>query len=90
MAFAVRAVYENGQLRLLDPVDLQEGQEVTVSIDAFNEREHLKQILGDLVRWADPSDNTDAWVEAEAEAIDRAFQGTPPLSTYIIEDRGDV
>lgn len=86
----VRAIYENGQLRLLDKVDLYEGQEVTINIDGMSERERLKAVLGDLVRWSNPTDNTDEWVEAEAEAIDKAFSGNPPLSQYIIEDRGDV
>ena len=29
---SVRAIYENGKLHLLDPVELQEGQEVKVTI----------------------------------------------------------
>lgn len=87
MALAVRAIYENGHLRLLDPVDLPEGQPVMVSIDPQNEREALKAILGDMVIWLDTSD---AWVEDMADEIDRAFQGEPPLSQYIIEDRGEL
>lgn len=29
---SIRAIYENGKLRLLDPVELQEGQEVKITI----------------------------------------------------------
>ncbi|MDQ7024030.1 MAG: antitoxin family protein [Anaerolineae bacterium] len=29
---SIRAIYENGKLRLLDPVELQEGQEVKIII----------------------------------------------------------
>jgi predicted DNA-binding antitoxin AbrB/MazE fold protein len=29
---SIRAIYQNGQLRLLDPIDLQEGEEVSVQI----------------------------------------------------------
>ena len=29
---SIRAIYENGKLRLLDPIELQEGQEVKVTI----------------------------------------------------------
>ncbi len=34
MSQAIRAVYHEGQLRLLDPVDLAEGQEIQVMIVA--------------------------------------------------------
>jgi len=89
MALKIRAVYENGQIKLLDPVDLREGQHLTVSVEPVDEREQLKAILGDMVVWPDTSDDTDAWVEDMADEIDRAFQGDPPLSQYIIEDRGE-
>jgi len=32
MSTAIRAVYEHGNLRLLDPVDLAEGEQVSLSI----------------------------------------------------------
>jgi predicted DNA-binding antitoxin AbrB/MazE fold protein len=86
---AVRAVYENGHLRLLDPVELAEGQQVTVQIEATDEREILKAILGDMVRWSNPDDDTDAWVEDMADEIDKGLQGDPPLSQIIIDDRGE-
>jgi predicted DNA-binding antitoxin AbrB/MazE fold protein len=91
MALYVRAIYENGMLRLLEPIDLAEGQEVQVNVNATNEKDELRAILSDLpIRWSNPDDDTDAWVEDMADEIDRAFQGEPPLSQYIIEDRGDV
>jgi predicted DNA-binding antitoxin AbrB/MazE fold protein len=86
---AVRAVYENGHLRLLDPVELAEGQQVMVQIDPTDEREILKAILSDMVRWSNPDDDTDAWVEDMAEEIDKGLQGEPPLSQIIIDDRGE-
>lgn len=89
MALPVRAIYENGQLRLLDPVDLREGQTVTVNIEPVSEQNALRAVLGDLIRWSDPDINSDEWVEAEAQNIDRTFQGEIPLSQYIIEDRGE-
>lgn len=89
MALVVRAVYEDGVLRPLDPVDLVEGQQITVTIEQ-DERAILKAILGDMVQWSNPDDDSDAWVEDMAEEIDRAFQGDPPLSQYIIEDRGEA
>jgi predicted DNA-binding antitoxin AbrB/MazE fold protein len=48
LAMVVRAIYENGQLRLLDKVDLQEGQEVTINIEAVSETndDPLDRVLG--------------------------------------------
>ena len=66
MALELRAVYENGHLRLLDPVDLPDGQAVKISLETMTERDVLKAVLGDMVRWADP--DCDIYPEAEAEA----------------------
>jgi predicted DNA-binding antitoxin AbrB/MazE fold protein len=88
MSQTIRAVYDEGQLRLLDRVDLKPGQHVTLSITPMTEEEALRAALGDIVRWADPSDDSDAAIEREAEAIKDAVQGTPLLSEVIIEERG--
>lgn len=85
---SIRAVYEDGYLKPLEPLDLTPGQEVRVTIEG-DERDKLRAVLGDLVRWANPDDDRDAWVEDEADAIDKAFQGDPPLSQIIIDDRGE-
>jgi predicted DNA-binding antitoxin AbrB/MazE fold protein len=37
MGMSIRAVYERGQLRLLDPVDLEDGAEVNVTITRAEE-----------------------------------------------------
>ena len=37
----VRAIYENGKLRLLDDVELEEGREVTITL-----REIPKKVMG--------------------------------------------
>jgi predicted DNA-binding antitoxin AbrB/MazE fold protein len=89
MVLSVQAIYHNGQLQLLQSVDLPEGQQVQVSIEVADEREILKGILGDSVSWSNPSDDNDAWVEGMAEEIDHAYQGNPPLSQIVIEDRGE-
>lgn len=90
MALKIRAIYEDGKIKLLDPVELAEGQQITISIEPVNERATLKAILGDMVRWSNPDDDRDAWVEDMADEIDRAFRGDIPLSQYIIEDRGEA
>ncbi len=84
----IRAIYEDGYLRLLDPLTLTTGQEVKLTIETPSEQDTLRDVLGDLVRWATPADDRDAWAEAEADRIDQAFQGTPPLSQIILEERG--
>ena len=88
MVLNVQAIYRDGQLQLLESVDLRDGQQVQVSIEVTNEREMLKDILGDLVMWSNPDDNSEAWVEALSPEIDRAYQGNSPLSQIVIEERG--
>lgn len=79
MTDRVEAIYENGQLRLLTPLKLAEGQRVQVAIDAIPSDQALQHALGDLVaQWLDPSDNHDAELEALADEIDQAFRGVNP------------
>jgi len=85
MVQILRAVYEQGHLRLLDPVDLKEGQEIHVMI--MSERELARAALADLlVQMPDPTDD-DFDEEAVAREIEEAFRGQPPLSETIIEER---
>lgn len=86
MGTPIRAIYEKGHLRLLDPVDLAEGQEVHVEI--LSERERVIQALGDLIA-RQPEvemDTSEDDLPAQAE-IDEALRGTRPLSEIIIEER---
>jgi len=89
MLLPVRAIYQDGNLRLLEPVDLQNGQQVEILIQVDPPDDIIRAALGDLVRWPDPTDNRDAEVEAEADNIARAFSIGRPLSEIIIEDRGE-
>lgn len=90
MADRIEAIYENGRLRLLSPVDLTEGQHVLIDIEPVYEQQVLKAALSDLLaHWPDTSDDGDAHLEQRIQEIDDAFQGQPPLSQLIIEDRGD-
>src|SRR6266853_37910 len=52
MAQAVRAVYEQGWLRLLDPVNLIEGQEVHVML--VSERERARDVLDEILVQYEP------------------------------------
>lgn len=71
MAQTVQAIYEQGHLRLLEPVSLEEGRRITISI--ITERDRI------------PGDESDE--EALMAELAAAFEGQPPLSETIIEER---
>lgn len=78
----VRAIYQNGHLRLLDPVELQDGQEVEIQ---FVPRS-LEEAAADLLISFEPTD--DAFDdEAAQRQLDKALRGKRPLSEIIIEER---
>lgn len=84
MAQPIRAVYNEGWLRLLDPVNLVEGEQIQVTI--LSERDQVMVALGDMV--VQPSDFEDDIDEAElARVIEEGFRGQPPLSETIIQER---
>jgi predicted DNA-binding antitoxin AbrB/MazE fold protein len=85
MAQPIRAIYHEGQLRLLDSVDLAEGQEIQLLI--LPDREKLRAALGDLLIEVDATEDED-FDETKLQAeIGEAFRGQPPLSETIIEER---
>jgi predicted DNA-binding antitoxin AbrB/MazE fold protein len=87
MVLIVRAVYHDGQVQLLDPVDLPDGQQLKISIEPIAEPDAVRAALGDLVIWPDLSDDSDAWVEAEAEAVASALSRGRSLTEIIMEER---
>lgn len=87
---SIRAVYHNGTLRLSEPLDLSDGQEVEIVVVQHHPSdEAVRAALGDFVRWTDPSNDLHAEVEAEAEAIALAVSGGTPLSEMILDERGE-
>lgn len=90
MALTIRAVYGDGRIRPLDPIDLPEGQMLNIRLEPLSEKEAIRAALGDLVIWANQDDDSDAWVEAEAEAIAETLKGDKPLSDLVIEDRDET
>ncbi len=82
---SVRAVYEQGHLRLLDPVDLKEGQEIHVTI--MSDRERVRAALGDLLVETPITSDEDFDEEQLMQEIEEAFRGLPPLSEIIIQER---
>ncbi len=87
MALKIRAIYQDGQIKLLDPIKLEEGQQMTINVEPISDDEAIRAALGDSVQWSDPNYDEDAWVEDMAEEIAQAFSGLPSLSDIIIEER---
>ena len=87
MALKIRAIYRDGQIRLLDPVELHEGQQMTINIEPISENEALRTVLGDSVQWPDPNYDEDAWVEDMAEELAQKLSAGRSLSDIIIEER---
>jgi predicted DNA-binding antitoxin AbrB/MazE fold protein len=92
MVVSVRAVYQEGQLRLLDPVDLVEGQVVNIMIgpESGMPLEQVDARLRAAGLLADMSDLEDA-VELtpdERRRLGRLFAGERPSEDLIDEDRG--
>ncbi len=88
MSNNIRAVYENGHLRLLDPVKLQEGE--TVNINILSDREQAQSVLYDILVH-DDTDELDETLDEEAltREVQEGFRGTRSLSEIIVEERGD-
>ncbi len=88
MAQIIRALYTQGVLQPLDPVDFTEGEEVQVTL--VSSRDAIKQALGDLlVVPLGPSDDEINAIDVEAlmRRVEAAFRGQRPLSEDIIEER---
>ena len=93
MSPPIRAIYEDGRLRLLDPVELTEGQQVEVTIQQqpappLTEDEKLRAALGNSVRFPPPRSPHGALdIEALQRELDEALKDLPPVSEYIIRER---
>lgn len=80
----VRAIYQDGNLRLLDNVDLKDGQEVQLQIVQKNVS--TRELLGDLLATFDLKlDDMDE--EAIQNELDEVMADKRPLSEIIIEER---
>jgi predicted DNA-binding antitoxin AbrB/MazE fold protein len=85
MLTPIRAVYENGHLRLLHSVPLADGQEIDVVI--LTERERAVSALGELAVPLPHPETEDIDEAALLRAIDEAYRGKPSVSDAIIEER---
>ncbi|MCL5994882.1 MAG: antitoxin family protein [Chloroflexi bacterium] len=85
MSQPIRAVYSEGQLRLLDSVDLSEGEEIQLVI--LSDEERVRVALSDLLVELPDLTGEDIDEDALAREIEEGFRGQPPLSNTIIEER---
>lgn len=81
---SVRAIYHQGQLRLLDPVNLSEGQQVQLQIVETNTS--LKLLIADLLT---PFEAQETVIDEETlmQTLDQQLAGKRPLSEIILEER---
>jgi predicted DNA-binding antitoxin AbrB/MazE fold protein len=85
MLHSIRAIYAKGQLRLLESVNLAEGQEIEVMI--LSEKEKVRLALGDLlVEVAEPIDAEFDEAKLMRE-IETDFHSQTSLSDTIINER---
>lgn len=82
---AVRAVYNRGRLRLLDPVDLSEGEEVQLVILSEETRE--LSALADMLAEVSEISAEDVDEEALLREVETELVDQTPLSDVIIEER---
>ena len=86
MMETIRAIYEGGQLRLLDPLDLKEGEAVYLRL--VRDPDPVDEVLGDLlIRDDDSKIDEGLHRDAEITIPIRLPAGARPLSEIIIEER---
>ena len=85
MADLIRAIYEHGRLRPLDPVSLTDGQEIRLAI--LSEREQVRMALADLLvpPGAEPVYDLDE--ATMAAQLDAEIQGKVSVSEAILAER---
>lgn len=83
MTAPLRAVYKDGYLRLIDPIHLQDNQEVKIVI--LDEHALVRAALGDLVTDA-PVDPIEIDEATLTEIVEAGFFHTT-LSDIILEER---
>jgi predicted DNA-binding antitoxin AbrB/MazE fold protein len=92
MAEMVRAIYRDGQLQLLDPVDLEDGQTVSLTINPETELSpddvETRLRAAGLLETIDVPDDWEELKPAERQRIGRLFVGERPSEDLIDEDRG--
>lgn len=85
MLHPIRAIYAKGQLRLLEPTNLAEGQEIEIIL--LSQKEKVCLALGDLLAKVD--EPTDHLIDEAVlmNEINTDFRGQTSLSDTIIDER---
>lgn len=91
MTQSVRAVYEHGVLRLLEPAALHEGQQVNIIIEAdesvlVEELDRRLREAGVLVAIELP-DDFEPPSDEEFEQLTERFTGDTPIDQWVDEER---
>lgn len=81
----IRAIYEHGQLRPLDPVRLSEGQEIRMAI--LSEQEQVRAALAAILAPVETHADQDLDEAALFAMIDSLLQGAVSVSDAILEER---
>jgi predicted DNA-binding antitoxin AbrB/MazE fold protein len=85
MTAPIRAVYEDGRLRLLDPVDLAEGEQVSIAI--LRERGRVRDrpvgalSARNLLKL--PAEQRDRILEGAAARAEEDYRTDPDLTDFI-------
>lgn len=82
---SIRAVYRQGQLHLLDPVNLEDGQQVHLQIIETPETP-LHVLIADMLTTFEATEG-DVDEAALLQELDHHLAGKRPLSEIILEDR---
>jgi predicted DNA-binding antitoxin AbrB/MazE fold protein len=85
MLQSIRAIYSEGQLHLLEPVNLSEGQEIRLMI--LSDEDAIRAALGDLLVEIPDTSPSDLDEAALLREVEEAFRGQPPLSEAILQER---
>ena len=85
MAEIIRAVYEHGQLRPLDPLALIDGQEIRLALRSG--QGEVRAALADLLAPVNAERADEMDEAALAATTDAALQGTSPVSEVLLTER---
>ena len=86
MANNIRAIYENGYLRLLEPLELPEGS--TVNINILSDKEQAQLVLKDILVHDDTVELDEHLDEEKlTREVQQGLRGKKSLSEIIIMQR---
>ncbi len=86
----VRAVYRDGHFVPKTPLNLADGEEVTINITAESERDRVRAALAEIAILPDPSNEDEPELEALLTLLGEAFKGGRDSLELINEDRGPI